>query len=86
MINQVVPADQLEAVAMNAAARLVKKPPGALAAARKLLRGDTAAILAQIERESESFTERLSSDEAREAFNAFLEKRAPDFSRFRRSG
>jgi enoyl-CoA hydratase/carnithine racemase len=85
MINQLVPADQLEAVAMNAAARLVKKPPRALAAARKLLRGDTAAILAQIERESELFTERLSSDEAREAFNAFLEKRAPDFSRFRRS-
>ena len=85
MVNQVVAADQLEAVAMKAATRLAMKPPGALAAARKLLRGDTSAILAQIERESELFAERLSSDEAKEAFSAFLEKRAPDFSRFRRS-
>jgi len=86
MINEIVPADELEAVAMKAARRLVMKPPGALAAARKLLRGDPAAVLAQIERESEVFAERLSSEEAREAFSAFLEKRAPDFSRFRRSG
>jgi len=85
MVNQVVAADQLEAVALKAAARLAMKPPGALAAARNLMRGDTSAILAQIERESALFTERLSSDEAKEAFNAFLEKRAPDFSRFRRS-
>ena len=85
MVNQVVASDQLEAVALKAAARLAMKPPGALAAARKLMRGDTSTILAQIERESALFTERLSSDEAKEAFNAFLEKRAPDFSRFRRS-
>ena len=86
MVNQVVAADELEAVAMKAAARLALKPPGALVAARKLMRGDTSAILAQIERESALFAERLASDEAKEAFSAFLEKRAPDFSRFRRSG
>ncbi len=86
LVNQVVPADELEAVAIKAAARLAMKPPGALAAARKLLRGDPATVLAQIERESEVLVQRLSSDEAREAFNAFLEKRKPDFSRFRGSG
>lgn len=83
LVNQVVPSEELEAAAMKAAARLVAKPPGALAAARKLLRGDPSAILAQIEKETEVFAERLSSGEAKEAFSAFLEKRKPDFSRFR---
>jgi enoyl-CoA hydratase/carnithine racemase len=83
LVNHVVPAEKLEAVALKAAARLAMKPPGALAAARALLRGDPAAALAQIERETEVFAERLSSAEAKEAFSAFLEKRNPDFSRFR---
>ncbi len=85
LVNRIVPAEELETVALQAAARLAAKPPGALAAARKLLRGDPSAILAQIERETAVFAERLSSDEAKEAFSAFLEKRKPDFSRFRRN-
>jgi len=83
LVNRIVPVDELETVALQAAARLAAKPPGALAAARKLLRGDPSAILAQIEKETAVFAERLSSDEAKEAFSAFLEKRKPDFSRFR---
>jgi len=86
LVNQVVPSEELEAVAMKAAARLAAKPPGALAAARKLLRGDPSAVLAQIEKETEVFAERLASDEAKEAFSAFLDKRKPDFSRFRKDG
>ena len=86
LVNHVVPSDELEAAAMKAAARLAMKPPGALAAARRLMRGDASAVLAQIEKETEVFAERLSSDEAKEAFNAFLEKRKPDFSRFRGQG
>ena len=85
LVNRVVAADELESAAMQAAARLAAKPPGALAAARKLLRGDPSSILAQIEKETAVFAERLSSDEAKEAFSAFLEKRKPDFSRFRGS-
>ena len=86
LVNQVVPSDELEAVAMKAAARLAKKPPGALAAARKLLRGDPSVILAQVDKETEVFAERLASGEAKEAFSAFLEKRKPDFTRFRKQG
>jgi enoyl-CoA hydratase/carnithine racemase len=82
LVNHVVASEELEAEAMKAAARLAKKPPGALAAARKLLRGDPSAILAQIDKETEVFAERLASDEAKEAFSAFLEKRKPDFTRF----
>ena len=83
LINQVVASEELEAVAMKAAARLARKPPGALAAARKLLRGDPSAIIAQIDTETKVFAQRLASGEAKEAFSAFLEKRKPDFTRFR---
>ena len=86
LVNQVVSSEELEVVAMKAAARLAKKPPGALAAARKLLRGDPSVILAQVDKETEVFAERLASGEAKEAFSAFLEKRKPDFTRFRKQG
>jgi enoyl-CoA hydratase/carnithine racemase len=84
LVNHVVPSEQLEATARQAALRLAQKPPGALNAARRLLRGDPSAIVAQIEKETAVFAERLASDEAREAFSAFFEKRKPDFSRFRK--
>jgi enoyl-CoA hydratase/carnithine racemase len=84
LVNHVVPSDELEAATMKAAARLALKPPGALAASRRLLRGDPSALLAQIEKETEIFAECLASGEAKEAFSAFLEKRQPDFSQFRK--
>ena len=84
IVNHVVASEELEAAAMKAAARLAMKPPGALAASRRLLRGDPAEILAQIDKETEIFAERLASGEAKEAFSAFLEKRKPDFAKFRK--
>ncbi|MEZ5843123.1 MAG: crotonase/enoyl-CoA hydratase family protein [Hyphomicrobiaceae bacterium] len=81
IVNAIVSAEQLEATARAAAARLARKPPGALAASRRLMRGDPAAISAQIDEEARIFGERLQTPEAREAFAAFLEKRAPDFSK-----
>jgi len=80
-VNAIVPEDELEATARDAAARLARKPPEALALARRLLRGDSSAISARIEEEARLFDERLSSPEAREAFQAFLEKRQPDFGK-----
>ena len=35
-----------------------------------------------IREEASLFIQRLQSEEAQEAFTAFMEKRAPDFSRF----
>ena len=84
LVNAIVPAAELEAHTLKAARRLAAKPPGALAAARKLMRGDPAELLAQIGREGAVFAERLKSPEAKEAFAAFMEKRPPDFARFRR--
>jgi enoyl-CoA hydratase/carnithine racemase len=86
IVNRIVPVAELEGQVLKAAKRLAAKPPGALAAARKLMKGDPTEILAQIKREGEVFAERMGSPEAKEAFTALLEKRPPDFSRFRKIG
>lgn len=80
LVNALVPADKLEAAVGDAARRLARKPPEAVAIARKLLRGDTGPISRRTDEEAEAFAGRLSSPEAREAFQAFLEKRPAKFT------
>lgn len=79
--NRIVPAEQLQQTALDLAHRLAAKPPAALRASKRLLRQDRDHLLAVMREEARQFAERLVSAEAREAFSAFLEKRAPDFSR-----
>jgi enoyl-CoA hydratase/carnithine racemase len=78
-VNKIVRPESLEATALGAAQRLAKKPPEALAIARRLMRGDPADVLARLEAEISGFRERLRSPEAIEAFTAFFEKRPPNF-------
>ena len=84
LVNAIVSAEDLEATALKAAHRLAAKPPGALAASRRLMRGSPDEIVAQIDEEVKVFGTRLSSPEAGEAFAAFIEKRKPDFAKLRR--
>ena len=81
MITAIVPADGLLAHARAKAAALMAKPPQALLATRRLMKGDPALLIARIEEEARLFRAALSSSEAQEAFAAFYEKRAPVFSR-----
>lgn len=81
LVNRVVPADELEQVALAAARRLSMKPPEALAIARRLMRGDTTALEARMTEEVGAFRRCLASPEAMEAFRAFMEKRPPVFRR-----
>jgi enoyl-CoA hydratase/carnithine racemase len=74
IVNRVVSAAELGEVAFAAAKKLAAKPPGALRAARKLLRGDRADIARQMKVESEAFKAALQSDDAKKAFEAFLTK------------
>lgn len=85
LVNRIVPAEELEATAVAAAQAIARKPPEALALARRLLRGDPAETAARIAEEATLFSERMQSPEAREAFSAFLEKRPPDFSKVRKA-
>jgi len=75
-----LPAAEVKARALEAAHRLALKPAGALKAIKKLMR-DAAAINDAIEQETKLFAERLKTPEAAEAFNAFREKRKPDFGK-----
>ena len=84
-VNRIVQASHLEMEAMKAAHRLAAKPAGAMAEARRLLKGkmpDHAS--AQMVEEGLVFAKLLASPEAKEAFAAFLEKRKPDFAKLKR--
>ena len=59
---------------MEAARKLAAKPPAALRAARRLMRGDHKDIVAAMDRETVAFAEALRSDEAKAAFMSFLNK------------
>jgi enoyl-CoA hydratase/carnithine racemase len=75
LINAVIPQEQLEPHVMGVAAKLAAKPREATALSRRLLRGDPAEIWARVEEEGRLFAERLVTDEARQAFQAFMQKR-----------
>jgi enoyl-CoA hydratase/carnithine racemase len=81
LVNAVVAPEALEEKAISAALRLARKPPEALEISRRLLRGDPAELTARIDEESRHFRQRLATPEAKEAFTAFFEKRAPDFAK-----
>ena len=81
LVNAVV--EDPVAHALERARVLAEKPPEAVRITKALLRAETAdAVGAAIAREGELFVGRLGSPEAQEAFTAFFEKRAPDFSAF----
>ena len=80
LANKVVSADKLEAEARTLAQRLAKQPLGSLVTTKRLMR-NADSLVRQMEAESECFAERLTSAEAREAFQAFAERRPPDFAR-----
>jgi enoyl-CoA hydratase/carnithine racemase len=81
--NAVLPTGEVVNHARRIAERFNALPPGAVRATKKLLRrASTEDILKTIGIESELFAQRLRSPEATEAFQAFFQKRKPDFSKF----
>ena len=76
LVNAIVPPEELESAALQAAEALAKKPREGVRLARRLLRGDPAAIKNRMQEEGALFLERIKSDEAAAAFAAFLKKSA----------
>jgi len=75
-----------DAALMDAARALTRRiailPPQAIRETKHLMRRGKPDLTGRIAEELVLFRERLHSPEAAEAFAAFMEKRAPDFSRF----
>ena len=81
--NAVLPAGEVVNHARRIAERFNALPPGAVRESKQLLRApQREQIASTIRSESALFAKRLRSPEAMEAFQAFFQKRKPDFSKF----
>ena len=78
--NEMCPRSELRARARAAAEAIAARPASAVRLTKALMR-DPDALAARMAIEGTHFAAQLKSAEAREAFAAFAEKRAPDFSR-----
>ncbi len=75
LVNTVVDAAAVEDVALKAAHEIAALPAGAVALARRLMRGDLDDVVARVDTEAMHFQDRLKSDEARAAFAAFFARK-----------
>jgi enoyl-CoA hydratase/carnithine racemase len=75
IVNVIVDAAAVDAVALKAAEEIAALSPGALAAARRLMRSHGDEVMQRIDAEAELFKKLLQSDEARAAFQAFFARK-----------
>lgn len=84
IVNGVFPDVEVLAAARTKALQLASRPAAAVRLAKALLKKEYAASLEKtIADEGAHFVKRLMSPEAAEALRAFMERRQPDFSRFK---
>ncbi|PHQ66971.1 MAG: enoyl-CoA hydratase [Sneathiella sp.] len=82
IVTAVVPARELQEKALGTAKKLAAKAPEALRLTKSLMKANTDQVLQAMRTEGAAFAGRLTSPEAREAMQAFMERRSPDFSKF----
>ncbi|MDQ7054598.1 MAG: enoyl-CoA hydratase [candidate division KSB1 bacterium] len=83
LVNAILPEKGFFDAVLERAQKLVDQPPAALRTTKALLRQGMAALLQKaVQAELKEFAAMLKGPEAKEAFEAFLQKRKPDFSRF----
>jgi len=80
--NRAVPPAELHAAARAVALAIAGRAPSSVSATKRLLRDETA-LRERMHAEIEVFARQLKSPEFKEAFAAFAERRAADFSKFK---
>ncbi len=86
LVTRVVSDEDLLATATETARMLTAKPAGALRACKRLMkRPFREQIKAAMKLENEEFSAQVRSQDAKEAFAAFLQKRPPNFARAMKS-
>jgi enoyl-CoA hydratase/carnithine racemase len=86
LVNQVVSDKDVLARATETAEKLAAKPAAALQASKRLIKQPfREQIKAAMKAENEEFSVQVRTEDAKEAFAAFLEKRKPDFTRIIKS-
>ena len=84
LVNAVVAPGLLFAAVSQTAQKLAEKPYGALLACKRLMKqANHTQVNRALREEVEEIKQRLDSPETKEALTAFVEKRKPDFSKFR---
>lgn len=80
LVNRVVPADQLDSAVDEWAQRLAAGPPIALSLTKSMLNNSANKTMAQaLDDEARAQTVTLATEDAMEAFGAFVDKREPTF-------
>ena len=80
LANRAVPAGQVDDEALRLAILLAARAPNSIRSTKRLMR-DAEAIWTLMLAEGEAFGAQMKSPEAMEAFMAFTQKRAPDFTK-----
>jgi enoyl-CoA hydratase/carnithine racemase len=84
-INRVVGKARTVTVAQGLGERLASLPPDALASVKRLIgQAEGNDLAAQLEAEAQAMAQAQGGAEAAEGISAFLDKRKPDFSQFRK--
>jgi enoyl-CoA hydratase/carnithine racemase len=82
LVNRVLPPFEANAYAQAQARKLAAKPIGSLVETKRLMKqGQAAQVARQMGEEGTVFRRLLGEPAAREALNAFMERRKPDFSK-----
>jgi len=82
LVTEVLPDKDFLAKATETAGKLAAKPAAALQASKRLLKQPFREhIKAAMKAENEEFSAQVRSEDAKEAFTAFLEKRKPNFAK-----